>query len=336
MAVIVSAMPKWRFDAASVDLPPHWDCQFINPATDADLIAACRQADCLLVPASFPVINATMLRQLSHLKLIQTVGAGYDLIDSMAAAALGIPVANVPGANAKAVAEFTVGLIIALQRQLCIADRETKAGHYTAIRQTLLKTGLNEISGSVIGLVGLGAIGCQVARIMTFLGASVCCYSRSGRAAAQAAGLAITYKPLHELLAVSDIVSVHVPLTADTRGLIGRHELGLMPAGSLLVNTARGEVIDQQALAAMLETGHLGGAAVDVVAPEPPPPDHPLLALSPAARDRLLITPHIAGVTIGAFRAMLLQALENIGRVLAQERPQNVVNGVAGKNKGYT
>ncbi|QDR78968.1 2-hydroxyacid dehydrogenase [Sporomusa termitida] len=336
MAVIVSVMPKWRFDTSRVELPPHWDFQFINPATDAELINACRQADCLLVPASFPVINAAMLRQLSHLQLIQTVGAGYDLIDSMAAAELGIPVANVPGANAKSVAEFTVGLIIALQRQLCTADRETKAGHYAAIRQALLKTGLNEISGSVIGLVGLGAIGCQVARIMTFLGASVCYYSRSGSAAALVPELAITYKPLHELLAISNIVSVHVPLTADTRGLIGRYELGLMPAGSLLVNTARGEVIDQQALAAMLETGHLGGAAVDVVAPEPPPPDHPLLSLSPAARDRLLITPHIAGVTIGAFRDMLLGALENIGRVLAHTPPHNVVNGVAVKNKDYT
>ena len=335
MAVIVSAMPKWRFDTSSVELPPHWDFRFINPATDAELIDACRQADCLLVPASFPVINAAMLRELAHLKLIQTVGAGYDLIDSMAAAEAGIPVANVPGANAKAVAEFTVGLIIALQRQLCTADRETKAGHYADIRQTLLKTGLNEIAGSVVGLVGLGAIGRQVARILTFLGASVCYYSRSG-SAAPADDLAITYQPLHELLAVSNIVSIHVPLTADTRGLLGPYELGLMPQGSLLINTARGEIIDQQALAAMLETGRLGGAAVDVVSPEPPPPEHPLLTLSPGARDRLLITPHIAGVTIGAFRDMLLGALANIGRVLAQEHPHNVVNGVAVKNKGYT
>jgi lactate dehydrogenase-like 2-hydroxyacid dehydrogenase len=334
MAIIVSVMPKWRFDTSSVELPQQWDFHFINPATAAELTDACRQADCLLVPASFPEINAPMLRQLSHIKLIQTVGAGYDLIDCKAAAELGIPVANVPGANANSVAEFTVGLVIALQRQLLTADRETKAGQYAAIRQSLLKTGLNEIAGSLVGLVGLGAIGRQVARILKFLGASVCYYSRSGRSVALETELGITYKPLQELLATSNIVSVHVPLTADTQGLIGRYELGLMSPGSLLVNTARGEVIDQQALAEMLETGHIGGAAVDVVSPEPPPQNHPLLTLSPEARDRLLLTPHIAGVTIGAFRDMLLGALANIGRVLAHQPPENVVNGVASKNKG--
>ncbi len=328
MAKLVSAMPQWRFDAAKVEIPAQWDVSFVNPANAADLIAACQQAACLLVPASFPVINADTLQHISQLKLIQTVGAGYDLIDVTAAAGLGVPVANVPGANANSVAEFTVGVIIALQRQLLVTDRETKAGQYSTVRQAVFRAGLKEIAGSVIGLVGLGAIGRQTARILRLLGATVYYYSRSGQSRELEAELGIAYKPLAALLSQSDIVSVHVPLTEETRHMLGRYELGLLPPDSLLINTARGEVVDQQALAEMLAKGNIAGAAIDVVAPEPPPATHPLLNLPPAARDRLLITPHIAGVTLGSFRNMLTLALDNIDRVLHGEWPRNVVNGV--------
>lgn len=329
MPVVVSTVPKWRFDTSKVELPPEWTVTFINPASEAELITACQGADCLLVLASFPEVTAPVLQQIGHIKLIQAVGAGYDRIDSKAAAKAGIPVANVPGANAKTVAEFAVGSIIALQRQLLVADREIKAGRYAGIRQGLLKNGLNEIAGSVVGLVGLGAIGRQTARILNFLGASVYYYSRSGKSVTLEAELGIHYKSLTELLTECNIISIHVPLNEETRGLIGKAEMSLMQPGSLLINTARGEVIDQLALADMLEQGHLAGAAVDVTYPEPPANDHPLVTLSPGARDRLLITPHIAGVTIGAFRSMLDQALQNIDRVLNNEVPRHVVNGVA-------
>ncbi|HEY3426506.1 MAG TPA: 2-hydroxyacid dehydrogenase [Negativicutes bacterium] len=328
MPIIISVLPKWRFDASNVELPPKWNFQFVTPATDAELITACQGADCLLVPATFPAINAFILSKIGHIKLIQTVGAGFDLIDIQAAASAGIPVANVPGANANAVAEYTVGLMIALQRQLLVADRETKAGRYVAVRQSLFATGLTDISGSMIGLVGLGAIGQRVAQILRFLGASVSYYDRAGKSLKLETELGIQYKPLNELLADSDVVSLHVPLTNETSGLIGRNELLLMRPGSLLVNTARGEVVNQAALAEMLESGHIAGAAVDVISPEPPTADHPLLNLLPPARDRLLITPHIAGVTVGAFRDILHGALENIDRVLRQQLPKNVVNGV--------
>lgn len=329
MPIIVSVMPKWRFDASNVELPPNWDFHFVAPATDADLITACQGADCLLVPASFPRINASILEKISHIKLIQSVGAGFDLIDIHCAANLGIPVANVPGANANAVAEYTVGLMIALQRQILVADRETKAGRYVAIRQSLLGKGLTDISGSEIGLIGLGAIGRRVAEILKLLGASVSYYDLCGKSVKMEAELGIKYKPLEQLLLDSDIVSLHVPLTEGTAGLIGRNELILMGPDSFLVNTARGEVVDQAALAEILESAQLGGAAIDVVSPEPPQPDHPLLNLSPAACDRLLITPHIAGVTVGAFRVMLNKSLQNIERVLNNESPQNVVNNVS-------
>lgn len=328
MPIIISVMPKYRFDTSHVELPPNWDFRFVMPATDDELIAACQGADCLLVPASFPVINAAVLSKIGHIKLIQAVGAGFDLIDIQAAAKAGIPVANVPGANANAVAEYTVGLIIALQRQILVADRETKAGKYVAVRQSLLAKGLTSIAGSAIGLVGLGAIGRRVAQILRFLGATVSYYDYAGKSLKLESELGIQYKALKDLLADSQIVSLHVPLTKETTGLIGRNELLLMGSDSLLVNTARGEVVNQVDLAEILEMGQIAGAAVDVISPEPPTPDHPFLNLSPEARDRLLLTPHIAGVTVGAFADMLYGALDNIDRVLKNEAPHNVVNNV--------
>ncbi|SMC92614.1 2-hydroxyacid dehydrogenase [Sporomusa malonica] len=326
MAIVISAMPKWRFDASQVALPEDWDIRFINPSTDEELILACKEADYLLVPASTPEINANVLRNMTHIKLIQSVGAGFDRIDTQTAATLKIPVANVPGKNAKSVAEFTIGLMIALQRQILVADREIKAGRYQEIRKILFKQGLSDIEGSKVGLIGLGSISQHVAKILNVLGASVSYYTVRKKLPATEAQLQVSYKSLEALLAESDIVSLHVPLDDTTRGLIGHRELELMSPGSLLINTARGEVVDQTALAHMLETGRIGGAAIDVFAPEPPGPENPLLNLSPAARERLVVTPHIAGVTVGAMRKMLQASLENIARAISGQPPVNIVN----------
>ncbi|WP_094607833.1 Hydroxypyruvate reductase [Sporomusa silvacetica DSM 10669] len=326
MSIVISAMPKWRFDASQVIVPEDWDIRFINPSTEKELILACKEADYLLVPASTPEINANVLRNITHIKLIQSVGAGFDRIDTQTAATLKIPVANVPGQNAKSVAEFTIGLMIALQRQILVADWEIKAGRYGEIRKILFKQGLNEIEDSKIGLVGLGSIGQHVARILHSLGASVSYYDGRRQLPETEAQLQVSYKSLAALLADSDIVSLHVPLNDTTRGLIGQRQLELMSPGSFLINTARGEIVNQTALAQMLETGRIGGAAIDVFTPEPPKSENPLLNLSPAARARLIVTPHIAGVTVGAMRKMLQASLENIARVINGQPPANIVN----------
>ncbi|TWH46465.1 2-hydroxyacid dehydrogenase [Sporomusa sp. KB1] len=326
MSIVISAMPKWRFDASQVIVPEDWDIRFINPSTEKELILACKEADYLLVPASTPEINANVLRNITHIKLIQSVGAGFDRIDTQTAATLKIPVANVPGQNAKSVAEFTIGLMIALQRQILVADWEIKAGRYGEIRKILFKQGLNEIEDSKIGLVGLGSIGQHVARILHSLGASVSYYDGRRQLPETEAQLQVSYKSLAALLADSDIVSLHVPLNDTTRGLIGQRQLELMSPGSFLINTARGEIVNQTALAQMLETGRIGGAAIDVFTPEPPESENPLLNLSPAARARLIVTPHIAGVTVGAMRKMLQASLENIARVINGQPPVNIVN----------
>jgi phosphoglycerate dehydrogenase-like enzyme len=325
MMVIASVMPKWRFEAANVDVPQGWNVLFVNPMNDEELISACKGVEYLLVPAGFQNVTANVLRHCRQLKLVQTAGAGFDGVDYKAAKELGIPVANVPGQNADSVAEYTIGLIIALQRQLFVADWQVKIGQYSAIRQKLFQQGLTEIGGSSIGLIGLGTIARKTAAILNCLGASVSYYSNH-RHLLEEASLRVTYKSLQSLLSESDIVSLHLPLTDKTRGMIGENELLQMKATSFLINTARGEIVDQTALAKVLEAGKIAGAAIDVLYPEPPGNDHPLLQLSDNAKDKILVTPHIGGVTVQSFHSMLTKAIENIQCVIDGQCPKYIVN----------
>ena len=328
MPKVVSITRLERFRVAGVELLPDWDFYFQTGLTEDEIITACRGADFLLVPATYPPITARILENIPSVCLVQSDGAGYNQIDVAAAARLGLPVANAPGENATTVAEFTIGLIIALQRHIVISDREIKAGNYHRLREQLLAAGQKEISDIELGLVGLGAIGRQVARLAGIMGVKVSYYDAYRLSGSIESELAVIYKPLDELLATSDVISLHLPLNENTRGLISSREFRLMPPGTIFINTARGELVDQAALAEALESSHLGGAAIDTLAPEPPPPDHPLLRLSPGASERVLLTPHLAGVTRGAFKRMLRTALTNMVRVFAGEAPLHVVNGI--------
>lgn len=333
MAIVVMLYQKSRLEAAKIEFPNEMILRFPELYSYEAIIEACRGADCLLLPAMGASLPEAVLRKLTDIKLIQCPGAGFDHIDIDATARLGIPVANAPGQNLEAVAEFTIGLIIALQRQVLICDHEIKIGNYQLLRTRLLNQGIPDIGGSRVGLIGLGAIGYQTARILRMLNASVSYYTKNRKSPEIENELQIEYQSIDDLLKTSDVVSIHVPLTEDTRGMIGRRELGLMRHGSLLINTARGEIINQAELAEFLENGHLGGAAIDTLYPEPPKADHPLLNLSLKASKRLLLTPHIAGVTIGAFRRMMIAAFDNMSRA-AQGKPiNNIVNGVIRRQK---
>lgn len=327
MPVVVMFLPESRLETAKIDLPKDWDLRFLEAPSCGEILAACRDADCLLTLGSVAGIDARVMENSPKLKLIQCLGAGFNHVALAAANRLGIPVANSPGQNAGTVAEFTIGAVIALQRRIVEADTQIKSGNYATFRKGLLDAGLAGISGCRIGLIGFGNIGQQVAKIAVMLGASVSYFSARRKIDLEAQ-LGAGYAPLDALLSASDVVSLHVPLSPETRGLIAARELALMPSGSLLVNTARGEILDQAALAAALESGHLAGAAVDTLSPEPPGGYHPLLNLSPQARTRLLLTPHIAGVTVGSFRKMLGASIANIERALRGEQPQHLVGGI--------
>jgi phosphoglycerate dehydrogenase-like enzyme len=325
---LLSIMPKKRFEDAGVDFPPELDVVFDDARQEDEIIAACRGMDYLFVPAPFPPITARVLENIPSVRMIQTSGTGYDKVDVATAARLKIPVANAPGQNITTVAELTVAMLIALLRKVTVADREIKAGNYAPVRERIFQFGLKEVCDIRLGLLGLGAIGCKVAQIVQLLGGRVSYFDVFRPNPQVEDELQVTYLDFDELLRTSDAVSLHLPLNEETRSIINSDALQQMPVGSFLINTARGEVVDQEALAAALESSHLAGAAIDTVYPEPPPDDHPLLNLSAAARDRLLITPHIAGTTKGAFQRMLSTGVDNVAAAAAGKPLKNVVNGI--------
>lgn len=328
MPVIVSLVSEDKFEAARAAYPVGWTIRFLDSPNEDKIIAACRRADYLLAAGTAAKITANIVDNIPDIKMIQTIGVGVDHIDLPASIRKGIPVANVPGQNATSVAEYTIGTIIALQRRVMEADHEIKAGNYTLCRDSMMANGIREFRDSRIGLVGFGAIGREVARIAAAMGASVCYNASRPQPPNIEAQYQVKYKQLNELLATSDIISLHLPATSETRGLIGFRQFMLMPRGSIFINTARGEIVDQDGLAAALESDHIAGAAIDTFSPEPPGPDHPLLQLSPEARKRVILTPHIAGATANSFKRMIETALANIARLHRGERPENVVNGI--------
>jgi phosphoglycerate dehydrogenase-like enzyme len=328
MPTIVSLLEPDKFNSAQPEIPAGWTVRFLEHIADQEIIKACSGADCLFSATTAGPISGFVLENIPSIKIVQTMGVGFDHVDITAAPRLNIPVANNPGANATSVAEHTIGVMIALQRRLFETDSAIKAGIYSEFRNQILRDGLQEIRDSRIGLVGFGDIGRQVARIASLLGASVSYHARRRQPPEVELQYPVEYKSLDLLLSTSDIVSLHAPLNAETRGLIGARELELMPPGSILINTARGELLDQAALAAMLEKGRIAGAALDTLAPEPPGPHHPLLNLSESAAKRLLLTAHTAGVTVGAYKRMLQNAMANMVRAVRGDVPQNIVNGI--------
>jgi len=330
MPKILSLMPPIYFqDPATLATLEAFkdDLAFCTDYRPASIIAAARETVCLLCPAPYPRITAEIISALPQLKLIQTAGAGYNEIDLEAAARAGVPVCNAPGLNATAVAELVFAAVINLQRGLAHADHQIKQGRYQAVREKLLASGMSEVGGSRWGIIGLGQVGTAVARLGKTLGAVVGYFNRTRKPEIEAE-LGIDYQDWERLLAASDVVVVCLALTAETRKLIGAREMRLMKPGALLVNVGRGGVVDEEALAAALLSGELGGAALDTFATEPLPAYHPLLTLPEKVQERLFLTPHLGGVTTQALNRMLNFALANCTRVLKGERPLAVVNGV--------
>ncbi len=250
--------------------------------------------------------TARVLAAAPHLKIVAKHGAGVDSVDVDEATRRGIAVMVAGGANAEAVAEHSLAPMLSLIRELPRLDRSVRRGVWAT-------TGFQgrDFRDSVLGIVGYGSIGRSVARMATALGARVVVLKRSSGAAA---GDLETETELDALLRRVDILSLHCPLTEQTRGLIGKRELALMKSGAILINTSRGPVVDEPALIEALRTGRLSGAGLDTFAVEPIDPQNPLLTL-----DNVVCTPHIAGVTRNAVIRMSTIAATNILEYLRGE-----------------
>jgi phosphoglycerate dehydrogenase-like enzyme len=306
-------------DFARVDaLPPaSLSVTYLDP-TDPSLPQRMKDAHALVIPAVGAKLSPSLFEGTS-LKLVQVTGAGLDRLDKPALTRLKIPVANVLGNNA--VAEYAVTAATLLRRRLSWADAEIKKGNYAAFRAEMLNDNLSGLDGLTVGIVGIGVIGLAVAQAFHRQDCRICYYDPKPHNPQAIAVLDAQPLTLPELLTTADIVSVHVPLLDSTRGLIGARELACMKEGAVLIQAARGGVVDEAALAAVLKTGRLCGAAVDVYSTEPPAPENPLLALEGEAAERLLLTPHIAGVTRQSSAFLFRSAWENVERVLVRNEP---------------
>jgi phosphoglycerate dehydrogenase-like enzyme len=315
-----------RADFARVDaLPPDSCSVAYHSPDDPQLAALIREARAMLIPAVGGKLPAQLFEGCS-VRLVQVTGAGVDRLDEPAMRKLGIPVANVPGGSNSAVAEYAVTAASLLLRRFGWADAEIKKGNYAAFRARMLADNLAGLDGLMVGLVGMGVIGLAVAKAFHGAGCRICYFDPAPRDTAAAAALGAQPKSLEELLKASDVVSLHVPLLPATRGLIGDAQLASMKPGAVLIQGSRGGIVDEAALAAQLASGRLGGAAVDVYSTEPPAADNPLLALEGDAASRLLLTPHIAGVTRQSAAFLFRSSWANIERVLIRgEQPLNRV-----------
>jgi phosphoglycerate dehydrogenase-like enzyme len=287
--------------------------------TDAPVAALIKSSDALVIPAVGPKL-APELFEGSKLKLVQVTGSGVDRVDQAALTRLGIPVANVAGGSNSAVAEYVVTTASTLLRRFGWSDAEIKAGNYIKFRARMIADNLRGIDGLLVGLIGFGTIGRAVARALQALGAKVCFYDPAVDAAV-AASLDARAVSLDELIATSDVVSLHVPLIPATQNLISTRELARMKQGAILIQASRGGIVDETALAASLTSGHLGGAAVDVYSTEPPPADNPLLKISGEAASRLLLTPHVGGITRQSTALLFRSSWQNVERVLLRNEP---------------
>lgn len=268
-------------------------------------------------PPSFPFETA-LFEQAPGLKFIQKSGSGTDWFDLEALASRGILLAANTGFNAPAVAEHTLLLMLLCLRHPRAAMARLRRGEWSRGPGTPPAI---QLHGRTVGIIGLGAIGTAVATAVRGLGAHVVARQRRPGEDAPAA-VGITWAPLDELLGAADVVTLHVPLTAETRGLIGPRELSLMKPGAVLINTSRGPVVDEAALTTALCDGHLRAAGIDVFDDEPTAPDNPLLRL-----DRVYATPHIAGWTAESNARQIEGTLANIERFVSGQRPERVVNG---------
>lgn len=261
-------------------------------------------------------LSAEAIAAARQLKVIAVHGVGTNAVAVDAATARGIAVVNTPHVNARSVAEHAIGLAFALTKAIPTADTAVRTGD----DDFKYRTRLTELDGLTFGIVGFGAIGSATGRLANALGMRVLAFSRSRPADIEKAGF--EHAPsLAALLAESDIVSLHLPLTPQTHGLIGAAELRSMKPGALLINTARGGIVDETALVEALESGHLGGAGIDVFAVEPVPVSSPLTRLP-----NVVLSPHLGGSTEQALRRMAELSARQVVEVLSGQRPLHPVN----------
>ena len=303
MKAVLQYRASAGFRKALADRAPAWLTTVVVPEDDKTRFAEeMRDADVLL--HALEPVTAAVMAGAPRLRLIQKIGVGVNTIDLEAARQRGIFVANMPGTNSQAVAEATLALMLAVLRRVPWLDAETRAGRGWSLEADTFDS-VGEIHGRTVGLVGYGEVPRRLAPALIALGARVIVHSRTRHADALG-----PWCELDALLAQADIVSLHLPLTAETQGLIGSAAIGRMKPGAILVNTARGGLVDEPALLQGMRSGHIAAAGLDVFASEPVKTDNALLELR-----NVVVMPHAAWLTPETLERSLGIAFENCARI---------------------
>ncbi|HEV8713495.1 MAG TPA: 2-hydroxyacid dehydrogenase [Candidatus Binatia bacterium] len=297
--------------------PAGFTLHMLPPGTSAaETAVAIREAEYLL---GFPrFLPDEAYTEAKRLKLVQVLSAGYDYVNIAGARKARIPICSNGGANSVAVAEHAIMLMLAVYRKLVTFHQNVAAGRW---HQGVPRTvNIYEMEGKTVGLVGLGNIGRQVARRVKAFDAQVIYYDALRRSPQEERELGVRYVPLDTLLATADIVSLHVPLNESTRRMINAQAFGRMKPTTILINTCRGEVVDERALIEALQQGRILAAGLDTQEKEPPDPHNPLLTLP-----NVTLTPHSAGPTVDSFRKRFHNGYANIERVARGQPPLWVI-----------
>ena len=289
---------------------------------------ACEAVEDATVILTFPFspyLDSTILGAAKDLRLVQFATVGYENIDLEAATRLGIPVANNPGWNSISVAEHTIMLILmTLKKALKGMNKFIEEG-YTMPERRASWEETWELKGKKLGILGFGSIGREVAKLAKVFGATVLYTKRARLSVDEEIELGVSHRNLDELLRESDIVSIHIPLNDDTKGLIGEEVIGKMKEGAIIINTARAEIVDEAAVTKALKDGRLSGYGADVIEEKLVEgrsfPESPLLGL-----ENFVLTPHIAGATKEAVVRSRKQCMENVRRLIVGEAPRFIVN----------
>lgn len=310
-----------------VEKPEGMEFDFIEwPCSDEELKEALKDADILWTgPVDF--IRKDVIDSAKNLKLIQSLGVGFDKIDLEAAKANGVYVCNNRAVNAKSVAEHAVGLMLACLKKTAPNDARIKNGEFDKCFAEFKANGHKELGTRTVGLVGLGAIGKEACKYLKAFGSKVLYYDVVKADEAFEKEYDLKYCTLDELYEQCDILSYHVPVLDSTRGMVNKAAIAKMKKDVIIINVARGEIVNNDDLKEALNNGRVT-AGLDVIAPEPPAPDHPLFTLNEVGNNHITITPHIAGTTDDAFIRMVQWSYDNMRKVMAGEKPNNVVNGL--------
>ncbi|HVY17936.1 MAG TPA: 2-hydroxyacid dehydrogenase [Rhodopila sp.] len=319
--IIVADNPLNELSVARDLLPQGLDAVFARHGS-SEFNAALADAVCL-VGFGDGTMDDAFYKSAPKLKLIQLLSAGYDRCDIEAARRAGVPICNNGGANSTAVAEHAILLMLAVSRRLVWQHANVSGGRWRGNNVDDVK--LYEMKGKTLGIVGLGAIGKKTARLAQAFGMTVQYYDVVRLSEERADDLRVKFSLLDELLRTSDIVTLHVPLLAETRHMIGTPQLKLMKPSAYLINTCRGPVVDEAALIEALSNGTIAAAGLDVFDQEPPPPNNPLFALP-----NVTLTAHMAGPTYDTQFSRFRNAYDNCQRVMRGDKPLWVIPELAG------